>query len=871
MHRVKQVKTWIYWILGITFFLNFIPTTIYAQAGQLDIVFAIDESGSMGSKQQAVQNNINIIANQLNTNSLDGRFGLVGFGASANGGAPHILTAITTTNPFITAMGNLVTNGSKELGFQAASMAVSNDMEFRPHAGKCIVLVSDEDSDPSNPAQHAQQQHQAIADLNVADAVFFGIVDGDFGTTIADYGLDAGSLAHETGGEVFDIQAFVNDPIPVLNALTISCVAAALPANICGTKYNDLNGNGVQDRNEPGLPGWTIEATDTNYESESATTGRNGRYCIEVPAGTYTISEIQQKPWVQTDPVAQGTYSVTVQPGETVNHRDFGNYNPNVTVRGQKFWDMNGNGIRDEIPQIPGVDILEPLLDGFTFSVYAGDPYNPNPPYVAGPVTISNAREGYIFTDIPPGEYFVKEGITSGWSQTTPDYTQNNGTHVFTVSNGQHISGLDFGNQPCLSSCDGYIMGFKFQDLNKNGVWDTNEADRRLGGVIIELLDAAGNVIKTTTTNSTGLYYFLDVSPGTYTVREQVPAGWVQTYPGSNGGTHTVTISHGNNDAVLNFGNYGCDNRTIVKPSPSPDGDGTRSLRAGPDPRLNGCVLGTKFEDENGNKVRDIGEGPLEGFTFKLQSVTNPANVHFETSDAYGNFLFVVPPGVYILSEDRFAPAPPQWRLTTPVHNAYEVIVTNGGVASGFEFGNQICPPGNGTCQRDIQISTRSPGTLTPGQRASYTLRVQNVGRYAITAPTTVYFSLPNGVTLADRGWSGRGWSCTSEYSSVQCVYQRSIKPRRTSTLRLTVLVGQDIEPEVQSCATVVTKDDVNSENNSTCVESPVRQSSLSEALNSRDKFQARRGQVSDMSGLSNEGQDTANIATTIYLPLIER
>src|SRR5206468_1727294 len=93
-----------------------------------------------------------------------------------------------------------------------------------------------------------------------------------------------------------------------------------IPSTIYGTKWNDLNGNGVQDGGEPGLAGWTI-FDDINGDGildngePSAVTGQvipqlPGYYVITgVPTGQLIIREVAQAGWQQTWPIANsGTY-----------------------------------------------------------------------------------------------------------------------------------------------------------------------------------------------------------------------------------------------------------------------------------------------------------------------------------------------------------------------------------------------------------------------------------------------------------------------------------------------------------------------------------------------------------------------------------
>ncbi|MDX6446522.1 MAG: hypothetical protein QOH71_3596 [Blastocatellia bacterium] len=95
-------------------------------------------------------------------------------------------------------------------------------------------------------------------------------------------------------------------------------------ATITGSKYNDLNGNGVRNTGEPGLANWTIRVTDSSGSTQTTTTDSAGDYSLTVAPGTYAVAEILQSGWTQTAPTT-GTYAVTVSGSQVVNNRDFGN------------------------------------------------------------------------------------------------------------------------------------------------------------------------------------------------------------------------------------------------------------------------------------------------------------------------------------------------------------------------------------------------------------------------------------------------------------------------------------------------------------------------------------------------------------------
>jgi len=93
---------------------------------------------------------------------------------------------------------------------------------------------------------------------------------------------------------------------------------------ISGTEFNDVNGNGQQDKNEPGLPGWTITLTKRNSSStETAVTDVNGNYTFTgLDFGIYHISEAEQPGWV---PTTKNSLNVLMLSGTISTGDNFGN------------------------------------------------------------------------------------------------------------------------------------------------------------------------------------------------------------------------------------------------------------------------------------------------------------------------------------------------------------------------------------------------------------------------------------------------------------------------------------------------------------------------------------------------------------------
>lgn len=303
---------------------------------------------------------------------------------------------------------------------------------------------------------------------------------------------------------------------------------------ICGVKFNDENGNGIQDSGEMGIGNFVMELMDANgVVFATVTTDSDGVFCFkDVRPGTYTVAEQQQAGWTQTYPTAPPTYTVTTEgPDYTVKDLLFGNTRLTGSVCGVKFNDKNGNG---------KWDTGEAGLPGWTF-----DLYDANGVLVASGTTGDDGT--FCFDGLPLGTYTLVEQSQPGWVQTYPAAP---GSYSITLTGEKpHLDGFLFGNRPAQGF--GSFCGLKFHDKNGNGIQDPGEPG--LTGWTIELRDASGTLIATAVTDANGRYCFIRIKLGTYIVAEVMQPGWEQTYPGTPG-THLVNVTAAQNPLVL-FGN----------------------------------------------------------------------------------------------------------------------------------------------------------------------------------------------------------------------------------------------------------------------------------------------------------------------------
>ena len=487
-----------------------------------------------------------------------------------------------------------------------------------------------------------------------------------------------------------------------------------------GTVYDDLNGNGVDDPGEPGLQGWTVELLSNGSVVETTTSASDGSYSFaDVAPGAYTIEEIMQTGWFQTEPQNPFFYSVTATSGSSQSGLNFGNFQL-VNITGEVYNDLNGNGNLD-----PG----EPGLQGWTVNLLnqAGNT-------VA--TTTSDANGDYEFDDLFPGTFIVEEVLQSGWVQTQP---VNPNFYTFATQSGLNETGLNFGN-----AGTGTFTGTVYNDLNGDGTQESNEPP--LANWTIDLLDSNSNIVATTTSNAMGQYTFADLGPVVYTIEEIVQPGWVITQPTNPPGTYTLAAQGGTKISGLDFGNF-----TEV------------------------TVSGSIYNDQDGNGLRGSSEPGLAGWTVDLED--SSGNVLASTlTDSNGNYSFTdVGAGSYQVAEV----VPTGWVQTQPQFPInYSFTTHSGGNLTALVFGDHASPaltpvavidngqPGysetgswstvlggfNGT-NRIARTSRSSPPTATAEWSftglapASYQVFVTFAGKpnYAKTAPFTV---LDGGTTL---------------------------------------------------------------------------------------------------------------------------
>lgn len=178
---------------------------------------------------------------------------------------------------------------------------------------------------------------------------------------------------------------------------------------------------------------------------------------------------------------------------------------------GDKVWeDTNSNGVQDS---------GEPVKANVTVQLYD---CNDN---LQG-TTVTNSNGIYSFTNLVPGDYYVKFILPLGYTFTSLDLggddskdsdanTSTGKTICTTLSGGENDLTWDAGLVPV--PCQNKIGDFIWHDKDTDGIQDANEAG--IANVAVELLNSANSIVATATTDANGKYEFSNVLNGTYKVK----------------------------------------------------------------------------------------------------------------------------------------------------------------------------------------------------------------------------------------------------------------------------------------------------------------------------------------------------------------
>jgi uncharacterized repeat protein (TIGR01451 family) len=369
-------------------------------------------------------------------------------------------------------------------------------------------------------------------------------------------------------------------PDPTTGTVAVQAKPQAPFPQIGDRVWKDLNGNGVQDPGEPGIPGVTLQLFQgTNLVGTTVTDGQ-GMYAFNswnvtngtadtsddgLVAGTaYEIRVAGNQPALaglrpttpnagtddfhDSDAVATAdgaALDFTMGPNDLYSNYDLG-YSAAASIGSVVWADTNNNGIKDANEAgLPGVTVR--LLDSTGTQQVA--------------TATTGADGSYLFSGLMPGTYIVEiagsnfaaGGTLAGNASSTGVNGQATGPYEGTKTpdpNGGKPGIYDHGTTtngvvrslPVVVTGNtldnrmaafgffrpGTLAGKVFVDVNANGRMDFEDS-AGVSGVRVTASGPAG--VFTTTTDSSGNYSFVNLPAGTYTVLESQPHGYKNSTP----------------------------------------------------------------------------------------------------------------------------------------------------------------------------------------------------------------------------------------------------------------------------------------------------------------------------------------------------
>lgn len=323
------------------------------------------------------------------------------------------------------------------------------------------------------------------------------------------------------------------------------------------TVWLDTDNDGIQDIGEPAITGAAVRLTgDTNGDSiidvtiNTATDAAGAYEFTNLNPGTYTVTVTPAAgftPSFDADGIATANSSVvTLASGQTIRNQDFG-YTGTGLIGDRIWFDANTDGIQDSNEVgIPGIAVQ--LTGDFDNDSVADITLN----------AVTDANGIYEFPNLAPGSYTVSITPPTGYVPTADaDGIATPNTSTVALTAGSQIQTQDFGY-----AGTGSVGNLIFNDVDNSNSQTTG--DTGISGVTVNLqLDINGDSVAdftaSTTTDSNGLYQFINLLPGTYTLGVSSTGFAAATSPavdpdGTNDGTTTVSLTPGSTNLNQDFG-----------------------------------------------------------------------------------------------------------------------------------------------------------------------------------------------------------------------------------------------------------------------------------------------------------------------------
>lgn len=471
---------------------------------------------------------------------------------------------------------------------------------------------------------------------------------------------------------------------PANNVTDTQLITITNRGSIGNFVWYDIDADGVQDVGEPGIANVRVSLSN----GAQTFTDANGFYLFSgLLDATYDV-------FIDTTTLPFATFTRTFDPDDAnINNRDdfstvtISGANDNLTqdfgydtatnaLSGSIFRDLNGNGL------FGSGDVY---LSGITVQLFIVGNGTP----VA--TTTTDVNGYYEFLSLSNSTNYRVQVTQPGSTTNTldPDLSpgvsgDNQATRNIPAGGGTYIPNLNFAYQPSGALSIGDTL---YYDWNGNSTQNSGE-----GGVpsvdVFLYSDANGDglidtstdfLLKSTTTNSSGVYNFTNLASGDYivvvsTTDVDFPSGVIQTqdFDGlvNNRAEVNLTVSL----TTVDFG-YKPVGTGSIGDTVYVDADGN-GLKGTTEVGI-ASVPVTLYRDLNNNGIIDIGSDPVVGVT---------------TTGSSGTYLFTgLPAGDYLVDVDQNAASIPEdafgytYGLTTA--DPHDVTLGSGQTYLAADFG----------------------------------------------------------------------------------------------------------------------------------------------------------------------------------------
>ena len=344
-------------------------------------------------------------------------------------------------------------------------------------------------------------------------------------------------------------------------------IGAMLSGSISGEVYYDDDADAVHDEGEAAVGAALVELLSSGGEVlDAQTTDDSGAYAFEgLAPGRYTVRFTAQegcgfsatersmvRSGVQeSDSNVSSTRTITVTSGSAVTTASAGVVRL-ASLTGTIWVDSDADGAMDDgEAMLAGVEVA--LMNGSGRNILT--------------TTQTGTDGSYAFESVRPGSYMIRVSAPDGYvfsgaltTSPLPVDSERDGrvyTSAFTLLGGARVEGVGFGLYT-----QGGASGRIWLDKDYDGLM--GDAEDGLRGAVLTLIAEDGTQAAQTTSQKTGEFSFSRLVPGVYSLRVELPEGYVYTREGGDSaaahsldGSQTIhlgTIAMGQTVEGVNIG-----------------------------------------------------------------------------------------------------------------------------------------------------------------------------------------------------------------------------------------------------------------------------------------------------------------------------